>query len=109
MYKSLRAQTLHYFARPQERILTEPLSTPAAWLGSDMRKRDDWSVRLSPAEVAELDAAVKKAQASGRGLGTLTKNEFPLPVLSRRIADWQKEIRHGRGFVLIRGVPVQDW
>ncbi len=109
MYKSLRAQTLHYLARPHTGVRTEPLQTPAAWRGSELRARADWQVRLTAEEAQELRAAVAHAQRSGRVLGELNRADFPLPNLGARIAQWRGEISHGRGFVLIRGVPVQDW
>src|ERR1700687_4055601 len=32
---------------------------PSAWVGADMRKREaEWSYRLSPAEIAEIEAAL---------------------------------------------------
>ena len=109
MYKSLRAQTLHYWARPHDGVLREPLNTPAAWRGQDLQDRTDWQPRLSDSDVAELHAAVAKAQATSKPLGQLTRHDFPLPSLAARIDEWRREIRHGRGFVLIRGAPVQDW
>jgi hypothetical protein len=109
MYKSLRAQTLHYLARPQERVLTTPLEIPAAWRGAALRACGDWQVQFTAAEVQELRNAVDQAQRSGLELGKLTRKDFPLPTLEPRIAQWRHKIRHGRGFVLIRGVPVQDW
>ena len=108
MYKSLRAQTLHYFARPHERIPVAPISGPAAWRGADLRGRTDWQVQLGPSEVAEIKTAVAHAQATGKLMGEMNAHDLPLPTLSRRIAGWRKEIRHGRGFVLIRGVPVNE-
>lgn len=109
MHKSLRAQTLHYFARPQERIPAGPIHGPAAWRGEDMRQRNDWRLHLSAAEVAEVKAAVAHALATGRPMGELTRDDLPLPTLAARVAQWRDEIRRGRGFVLIRGVPVADW
>lgn len=109
MYKSLRAQTLHYFARPQDGIPTSPLQTPAAWRGDDMRKHADWQYRFSPDEVRELKAAMQQAEASGKPMGQLHQQDFPLPTLAARLAAWAYEIRHGRGFVLLRGLPVADW
>lgn len=108
-YKSIRQQTLHYFARPHEGMRREPLEIPAAWRGSTMRRRDDWITELGPAEQAELDAAVKHALSTGRPLHELTAADFPLPGLSARIGQWRREVRHGRGFHLIRGVPVASW
>ena len=110
MYKSLRAQTLKYWARPHERVPTAPIDTPAAWRGEDMHKREDlWVFRLSPAEIEELHAGQRVAAACGKPLGEMTATDFPLPTLSARIAQWCNEIRRGRGFVLIRGVPVAQW
>lgn len=108
-YRSLRRQTLHYWARPQAGIPREPLDIPAAWRGEEMRGRDDWTVTLSAAQVDELRAAVAHAEATGLPLPELTAADFPLPSLARRIAQWRREVRHGRGFILIRGVPVADW
>ena len=109
MYKSLRAQTLHYFARPQEGIPTAPIRSPAAWRGEDMRKTNEWIVELSPAEVNEIDAAQRYAVAGAKPMGEMTRADFPLPTLEARIAQWRDLIHHGRGFVLIRGVPVERW
>jgi len=109
MYKSLRAQTLKYWARPHERVPTAPIDGPAAWRGADMRRRNDWIVELSPAEIAEVQQAQQFAAAGGRPLGAMTASDFPLPTLGARVARWRDEIRRGRGFVLIRGVPVQNW
>ncbi len=110
MYKSLRAQTLKYWARPHERVPTMPIAGDAAWRGEDMRQREDlWVFRLSPVEVAELHAGQRVAAASGKKLRHMTAVDFPLPALSARIAQWRNDIRRGRGFVLIRGVPVSEW
>jgi len=109
MYKSLRAQTLHYFARPHEGMPSGAIHSPAAWFGKDLRTRSDWQWRFTPAEIAELKAAVAHAGSTGKPMGKLGKPDFPLPTLARRIDEWRKELRHGRGFVLLRGVPVQDW
>ena len=110
MYKSLKAQTLHYWARPHAEIPPRPLDAPAAWRGEDMRKREDlWIYPLSDAEIAELDAAQHVATGSGKPLAAMTRADFPLPALARRIDGWRDEIRRGRGFVLIRGIPVDRW
>ncbi|HZP13139.1 MAG TPA: TauD/TfdA family dioxygenase [Nevskiaceae bacterium] len=109
MYKSLRAQTLHYFARPHEGPLTRPLQTPAAWRGDEMASRTDWQVHLAPHEIDELKSAVAHAESTHKPMGAMTRADFPLPTLAARLADWRREIRHGRGFVLIRGVPVAQW
>ena len=109
MYKSLRQQTLHYFARPNEGPRLQPLTGPQAWRGADLRRSGDWQEALEPGHIQELKTAVQHAQALGKPMGRLTQQDFPLPTLSRRIDAWRREIRRGRGFVLVRGLPVQEW
>ncbi|MGH8457982.1 MAG: TauD/TfdA family dioxygenase [Nevskiales bacterium] len=74
-----------------------------------MRQREDWQYRFTTGEITELKAAVTHAQATGKPMGQLRKQDFPLPTLAARLDEWRHEIRHGRGFVLLRGMPVQDW
>jgi hypothetical protein len=109
MYKSLRAQTLHYFARPHQQPPAGPVASPAAWRGDDMRRRSDWQVPLASADVAEIEAALAHAQATGKPNAAMTRADFPLPTLAPRIGQWRDEVHRGRGFVLLRGLPVQKW
>ncbi|NOQ84132.1 MAG: TauD/TfdA family dioxygenase [Myxococcales bacterium] len=109
MYKTLTAQTIHYFARPQSRVLREPLSNPAAWRGSEIAQRDDWRETLAEADVAEIEHAIACAKRTGKRIGDLTKDDFPLPSVSRKIDRWRAEVQTGRGFHVFRGVPVARW
>jgi hypothetical protein len=109
VYKTLTAQTLHYFARPQERVLREPLVVPAAWRGAELALRDDWREQLTAADVAELDRALAAAKRTRKPMGALTKDDFPLPTLTGKIDRWRSEISQGRGFQVLRGVPVGRW
>ncbi len=108
-YKSLVQQTLHYFGRPHQEVLLEPLRIPAAWLGDEMRDRDDWRVRLSDEDIDEIERASVFAKDTGKPLHELGKADFPLPTLSEKIARWRGEIVSGRGFQVIRGLPVERW
>ena len=109
MYKTLTAQTFHYFARPQERVLREPLTIPAAWKGSELALNDDWREELTEADLVELDHAIATAKGTGKPMGDLSKEDFPLPGFARKIDRWRREIQSGRGFQVIAGVPVDRW
>lgn len=109
MYKTLTAQTLHYFSRPQERVLREPLRIPAAWTGKELAAGADWRETLTEADLAELDRALAAAKQTGKPMGQLTKADFPLPTLVKKIDRWRTEISEGRGFQVLRGVPVERW
>lgn len=109
MYKTLTAQTIHYFARPQSGVLREPLNVAAAWRGSELARRDDWRESLTDADVAEIEHAIARAKRTGKSMGELTKEDFPLPTLAGKIDRWRTEIQDGRGFQVLRGVPVARW
>jgi len=109
VYKTLLAQTLHYFARPQERVLREPLNIDAAWKGGELAQRDDWWETLTDTDVAELEQAILVAKRTGKSMGDLTKDDFPLPTFSKKIDRWREEVRAGRGFQVLRGVPAERW
>jgi hypothetical protein len=81
---------------------------PAAWRGAELAATDDWTVRLTDGHVAELRAAL--AQVRGRGLPTerVTRADFPLPSLGPVLDGCVRTLVAGRGFVLLRGVPVSS-
>jgi hypothetical protein len=80
---------------------------PSAWIGSDLRRRDDWVYRLSPAEIAEIETAVAAIRAGGLDIGDITQVDFPLPSFGPVLDRLRDEILNGRGFVLMRGLPVE--
>lgn len=89
--------------------LPPPIEGPSAWYGPDMAKRDDWIVTLSPAEVAEVEAAVGPLVAREADIAQLGRADFPLPSLGPKLRGVLHEVLNGRGFTLIRGLPVERW
>jgi hypothetical protein len=81
----------------------------AAWYGPDMAKRRDWIECLSPAEIAEIESASRRLAEVAGERPTLSAADFPLPTLGRRLADILEHVLEGRGFVLLRGLPVDRW
>lgn len=82
---------------------------PAAWRGAEMAKRTDWLEELSEGEVAEVDAAVQAFRRSGAGYGSIRPSRFRLPKLGPRLERMLEQLLHGRGFVQIRGFPVEKY
>jgi hypothetical protein len=82
---------------------------PSAWTGAEMRLREaDWTYRLSAAEVAEIEAATNAVLASGLDVAAISRNDFPLPTLGPALQRLCGEVIDGRGFVLLRGMPVEN-
>jgi hypothetical protein len=80
---------------------------PAAWVGADMRLREEeWTYRLSPAEVAEIEGATAAVIRRGLDIAEIRREDFPLPTLGPVLDRLCHEVTHGRGFVFIRGMPV---
>src|SRR5436190_16808797 len=83
---------------------------PAAWYGPEMTRRSDWQMALTPAEVAEVEAATKPLAAREADIAAITPKDFSLPTLApklkKRVED---EVLNGRGFLLLRGLPVERW
>ncbi|HEY4067678.1 MAG TPA: TauD/TfdA family dioxygenase [Burkholderiaceae bacterium] len=80
---------------------------PAAWKGAQLARRDDWVETLSAPDIAEVDAAVAAFSRSGAGFGAISESTFHLPMLGPRLKRILRDVLHGRGFVLIRGFPVE--
>src|SRR5579872_3977265 len=79
---------------------------PSAWFGAELaRHPEQWIYTLSAAELAEIEAA--SAKLRGRDLAALNRADFALPRLSPVLDEMRREVLDGRGFVLIRGLPVE--
>ncbi len=89
--------------------LPPAIEGPSAWYGHEMARRSDWIEILSPAELAEIESAARPLARRGDDWATLQRDEFPLPALSGRLARILDDVLTGRGFVLLRGLPIEDW
>jgi len=83
-----------------------PISGPSAWRGTEMRRTQDWVHTLSSDEIAEIDAALARLRDRAGDIATLQGEDFPLPGLGPKLLALRAEILNGRGFVLIRGLPI---
>jgi hypothetical protein len=82
---------------------------PSAWYGPAIAHRSDWVESLSSAELDEIESAGRQLALAERDWATLNQNDFPLPRLNRRLERVLDEVLEGRGFVLLRGLPVERW
>ncbi len=87
-------------------IPEQPVATEAAWKPAGMAHDDSWIHTLTDGDVAELEAAAGTVKARGLEMTAVTRDDFPLPDLAAKLAAIQDEIEQGRGFALIRGLPV---
>ncbi len=90
-------------------ICREPLRIPAAWTAAEMTQSEKWIHRVSPAEIAELDAALAAVKAGGLAIPHISRADFPLPAFAHELAWMRQELESGCGAMLIRGLPVARW
>lgn len=82
---------------------------PSAWYGPDLAARRDWLDHLTEAEVAEVEQASRGLATTNVEIPAIRRSDFPLPTLAPRLQRLLMEVLDGRGFVLIRGLPVERW
>lgn len=82
---------------------------PCAWYGKDLREDTSWIWHIEPAHVAEMDAALKQSKTRGLAEQEVTKEDFPIPGFAAELARMVHELEYGRGFVLMRGFPVENY
>ena len=90
-------------------ILRDTITGPSAWKGAALQDDTTWLHRLTPAELEEIDAALRHAQEKELSHETITRDDFPLPGLAARLGEVVSQVRDGRGFFLLRGLPSEKY
>jgi len=86
--------------------MRQPLTGPSVWT-PDTLAEADWRSRWTPAEIAEIDAALAHAKAAGAEWLTVSRETFPLDRVADRMARVAEALEDGPGFQVIQGLPVQ--
>jgi TfdA family taurine catabolism dioxygenase TauD len=81
----------------------------SVWYGAELANRDEWVVHLSNAEINEVERTIEELDRSKAELTKIAPANVPLPALGPRLHEMLDEVVNGRGFVLIKGLPVERW
>lgn len=104
------------------------LESPLVWEADDFEP-DEWVVVLSDSDILEVDSAIEKFKgmhiykqrelrylkadlvraATLQPLGLISQDTFPLPTLSPKLHAQALELFKGRGFFVLRGIPVDRY
>jgi hypothetical protein len=86
---------------------------PSAWYGPELDSHRDWIEELSAGEIAEIERAtqgtIDRLDNPEQDLVWLRKHDFPLPTLAPRLGRIMDQVLRGRGFVLVRRLPLERW
>jgi hypothetical protein len=97
----IRSQVVRQPAQPGK-----PVIDPAEWYGAELADSDHWIYTLAEAEIAEVAAAVAGVEERGFDIKDITRRDFPLPNFAAALDLVHDELMDGRGFAVIRGLPV---
>jgi Taurine catabolism dioxygenase TauD, TfdA family len=86
-----------------------PIAGANVWHGKDMARSARWQRRLTPAQLAEIDGALRDARARGLSWETAGTEDFPLPGLAPLVDDIREELENGSGLLMLRGIAVDRY
>ncbi len=87
--------------------IMQPIVESGAWRPEQYANSKEWIYQLNEREIGEIEDAVERIQASGLELINVTKDDFELPTLAAGLAEIRDEVMRGRGFALLRGLPLE--
>ena len=90
-------------------VLPPEVRDRSAWYGSELAGRTEWIEHLSEAEIAEVESAVRRLEEAEVDLAAITAEDVALPTLAPRLQRLLDEVLNGRGFVLIKSLPLDRW
>jgi hypothetical protein len=80
---------------------------PSVWRAADMADSTSWTVELTDEQRREIVAEASAAVNYGRTIATLTRDDVPLTSLQPVFDATMSALTSGRGFILLRGFPVE--
>ena len=99
--------------------IPKPQHTPSTWRGEDMSTSQaqlSWTYNLNQDDLATIERQAEKSMplfvgtAANRNVRLLEPKDFPLsPSLHSKLSRIQSDLIHGRGFALLRGLPVNNY
>ncbi|OED41683.1 hypothetical protein AB833_09030 [Chromatiales bacterium (ex Bugula neritina AB1)] len=91
-------------------VLKNKIEGPAAWKGEQIVNDHSWKHQLTAESITTLETALAYAMALQLPLEQLRKEHFPIDEnLAAELHDISIELEFGRGFLLLRGLPVERY
>jgi hypothetical protein len=88
---------------------TQHTSQSFAWKASTFEDPSDYLVELTSDDRGEMLAAIEKLERRGRlaPVHALAKGDFGFGELGKKLERGYEEVRSGKGFVVLRGLPIE--
>ena len=86
-----------------------PIDHPSAWKPAEFGSPADYTIELTASQLRDVEHAIARVKAAGLGLDDLGREHFELPSLGAVIDEIRRQIKKGRGFVVVRRLPVEAY
>ena len=90
-------------------IQGNPITDASIWSGADLLGDRTWEYTLDRADLSELSSALSAVRKDDLQLMHITNKKFLLPNLRRRLTEISDDLRTGRGFALVHGLPGSEY
>lgn len=80
-----------------------------AWKSTDFRDESDWVTRFTEGEISEMDRIASGSNIPIEELLDYGCDDFPMPQITEKFEDIRSQLEGGRGFAVLRGVPVERY
>ena len=89
--------------------LDTPVTGPTVWRRVDVDADESWVYHLTESDIGTLESAAGAVLERGLPPMDFERADFPLAALAGRLAPLLDQVENGRGFMVIRGLPVDRY
>jgi hypothetical protein len=93
----------------QEATLYQPIGDESVWARASFPKAEPFTRNLTASQIDELAQCCIAIGKSGKQLEATRLEDFPLPSWQGLFEQTRNDLGDGRGFALIRRLPVASW
>ncbi|KAH3964411.1 hypothetical protein HBH98_117340 [Parastagonospora nodorum] len=79
------------------------------WEGETLAQNYTWTYVFSADQLADIDNALAHFKSLNLSFGYITQETFPLPTLHAELRRLSRELHHGHGFFVLRGLDVDRY
>ena len=89
-------------------MMMKPVDGPSAWEGKQLADEESWVDRWTSSEIDALLTALDRVKSRGLSVENMRRSDFEVHGLRHRFFELVRQLEAGRGFVVLRGLPVSD-